>query len=138
MYKSIASYKCGLRNNDTLLVTVIQTGAACHTGNHSCLPIWKEEENVIRRFLIITGKVLLAPFLFCLFWISRIFGFLFKDFKTNCYDSMCNRFGRNYNRGNHPYFFLSSGKRNQCMGDCPFGVFCSSPDGCAGSRCLEW
>lgn len=21
------------------------------------------------------------------------------------------------------------------MGDCPFGVFCSSPDGCAGSRC---
>ena len=20
------------------------------------------------------------------------------------------------------------------MGDCPFGVFCSSPDGCAGSR----
>ena len=29
---------------DTLLVTVIQTGAACHTGNHSCFftDIWKE------------------------------------------------------------------------------------------------
>ena len=25
-----------LQNNDTLLVTVEQTGAACHTGHHSC------------------------------------------------------------------------------------------------------
>ena len=23
-------------DNDTLLITVEQTGAACHTGNHSC------------------------------------------------------------------------------------------------------
>ena len=31
-------------DDDTLLVTVIQTGAACHTGNHSCFftDIWKE------------------------------------------------------------------------------------------------
>lgn len=31
-------------DDDTLLVTVEQTGAACHTGSHSCFfkPIWEE------------------------------------------------------------------------------------------------
>lgn len=33
-------------DDDTLLITVIQTGAACHTGNHSCffqpLAEWEE------------------------------------------------------------------------------------------------
>ena len=33
-------------DNDTLLVTVVQTGAACHTGAHSCFfkDIWKKEK----------------------------------------------------------------------------------------------
>ena len=32
-------------DDDTLLITVIQTGAACHTGAHSCFfkDIWKEK-----------------------------------------------------------------------------------------------
>lgn len=32
-------------DNDTLLITVEQTGAACHTGNHSCFftKIWEEQ-----------------------------------------------------------------------------------------------
>lgn len=62
------------------LVTVIQTGAACHTGNHSCFftDIWKEGGERNQTFLMITGKVLLAPFLFCLFWISRIFELFLK------------------------------------------------------------
>ena len=29
-------YKIVICDDDTLLVTVEQTGAACHTGNHSC------------------------------------------------------------------------------------------------------
>lgn len=34
-------------DKDTLLVTVIQTGAACHTGSHSCFfnNIWEEFNN---------------------------------------------------------------------------------------------
>ncbi|WP_195542762.1 phosphoribosyl-AMP cyclohydrolase [Massiliimalia timonensis] len=33
-------------DDDTLLVKVIQTGAACHTGNHSCFfkPLWNAKE----------------------------------------------------------------------------------------------
>ena len=33
-------------DDDTLLVRVHQTGAACHTGNHSCFfkPVWNSEE----------------------------------------------------------------------------------------------
>jgi phosphoribosyl-AMP cyclohydrolase len=33
-------------DDDTLLVRVNQTGAACHTGNHSCFfkPIWKADQ----------------------------------------------------------------------------------------------
>lgn len=33
-------------DDDTLLITVEQTGAACHTGNHSCFfkPIYKGEK----------------------------------------------------------------------------------------------
>ena len=33
-------------DEDTLLVTVIQTGAACHTGAHSCFfrELWEEEK----------------------------------------------------------------------------------------------
>ena len=33
-------------DRDTILVTVIQTGAACHTGAHSCFfrEIWEEEK----------------------------------------------------------------------------------------------
>lgn len=32
-------------DDDTLLITVVQTGAACHTGAHSCFfkDIWKEK-----------------------------------------------------------------------------------------------
>lgn len=34
-------------DDDTLLITVIQTGAACHTGAHSCFfnDIWNKGEN---------------------------------------------------------------------------------------------
>lgn len=34
-------------DDDTLLVVVDQTGAACHTGSHSCFfnEIWREETN---------------------------------------------------------------------------------------------
>ena len=33
-------------DEDTLLITVIQTGAACHTGAHSCFfrELWEEEK----------------------------------------------------------------------------------------------
>ena len=33
-------------DDDTLLVKVIQTGAACHTGSHSCFfkPLWNAKE----------------------------------------------------------------------------------------------
>ena len=34
-YQKIVDIK-GDCDDDTLLITVIQTGAACHTGNHSC------------------------------------------------------------------------------------------------------
>ena len=33
-------------DQDTVLITVVQTGAACHTGAHSCFfrEVWKERE----------------------------------------------------------------------------------------------
>lgn len=38
---------CGDCDADTLLITVRQTGPACHTGAHSCFfeEIWRREEN---------------------------------------------------------------------------------------------